>query len=217
MVMEEAHQRCGGEPEHLIRRRRPDRRRHGDQIEVEEVLAEPFAGAPVAQGSRLGLGGLPLGLGELVEFVDLEQQLPETQAEEVAPLGEEVIQRAATPFESGRVMADRKGHRGLLGLHAEFLEQAAEVRIGHLVEHHEPSVHRQGAPSARFGDVDRVGVAARPGVVVEDGDVVMDVQEAEAAEAAHAGANDGDPLTHAKRRPPPSCVPPPRRSKPARP
>ena len=215
--MEEAHQRCGGKPQHFIRRSRPDCGRHWDQVEVEEVLAEALAGAPIAQGGRLGLGGLPLGLGEFIELIDLEQELPETQAEEVAPLGEEVVQRAATPFESGRIMADRKGHRGLLGLHAEFLEQAAEVRIGHLVEHHEPCVHRQGAPSARFGDINRVGVAAGPGVVVEDGDVVMGVQEAKAAEAAHAGANDGDPLTHAKRRPPPWCVPPPRRSKPARP
>jgi hypothetical protein len=31
-----------------------------------------------------------------------------------------------------------------------------------------------------------VGVAAGPGVVVEDGDVVMGVQEAEAAEATYA-------------------------------
>ena len=217
VVMEEAHQRRGREAEHLFRRRRPHRGRHGDEVEVEEVLAEPLLRAPVAQRGGLGLGRPPLGLGELIEFVDLEQQLPEAQVEEVAALGEEMVERAAAPLESGRVVADREGHRGLLGLHAEFLEQPAEVRVGHLVEDHEARVHRQRPPGAGLGDIDGVRVAAGAGVVVEDGDVVMGAQEAQAAEAAHAGPDDGDPFTHAEPRPPPWCVPPPRRPKPARP
>ena len=72
VVMEEAHERRRWEAEHLLRRRRPNRGGHGDQIKVEEILAEALAGAPIAERGRLGLGESPLGLGELVELVDLE-------------------------------------------------------------------------------------------------------------------------------------------------
>ena len=215
--MEEAHQRRGGEAEHLLRRRRPDRGRHGDQVEVEEVLAEALARTPIAQRGRLGLAGLPFDLGELVELVDFEQQFPEAQAEEVAALGEEVIQRATTPLEPRQVMADGEGHRRLLRLDAQLLEKAAEVRIGDLVEHHEARVHRQRAAGAGLGDVDGVRVAAGTVVAVEDRDVVVGTQEAETAKAAHAGADDRDPFTHAANYPRPWCARPLRRPSRARP
>ena len=216
VVMEEAHQRRGREAQHLLRRRGPDRGRHRDEVEIEEILAEPFARAPVAQRGRLGLGGLPFGLGQLVELVDLQEQLPEAQAEEVAALREEVVERATAPLQAGRVVADREGHRRLLGLYAQLLEQTAEVRVRHLVEDHEARVHRQGAARAGFGDVDRVGVAAGATVPVEDRHVVVRGQEAKAAEAAHAGADDRDAFTHAAKRPRPSCARPLRRPSPAR-
>lgn len=47
-----------------------------------------MAVAPVAQRSSFRLGGLPARLGQFVEALDLQQEPPETQAEEVALLGE---------------------------------------------------------------------------------------------------------------------------------
>ena len=217
VVVEETHQRRGREAEHLLRRGRPHRGRHRDEVEVEEVLAEPVARAPVAQRGRLRLGGAPPGLGEAVELVDLPEQLPEARAQEVAALREQVVQRAAAPLEPRRVMADRERHRGRLRTHAELLEQPAEVRVRDLVEHHEAGVHRQGAPGAGFGDVDRVGVAAGAGIRVEERDVVVRAQEAQATEAAHAGADDGDPFTHAAKRRRPWSARPPRKPRRARP
>jgi len=103
-----------------------------------------------------------------------------------------VIEGRAAELETGVLMADAEGHVGLLDRHLEFAEETREVRVGLVVEDHETGVDRQRASGAGLGDGHGVGVSADVGVLLEERDVEVAVQEMGAAETGDPGANDGE-------------------------
>ena len=91
VIVEEAQQRDGGELQHQLGRRAPDRAAHGHEIKAEEVVAVAARADVVGHGhgGERGVGERGDGFG--VEAVDLREHPPKARAEEVPALGEEVV------------------------------------------------------------------------------------------------------------------------------
>ena len=132
------------------------------------------------------------GDGFFIEAIDVHKELPEARAEQIPPLAEEVVERGAVVFDAAAEMRHAERHRRRLRGDIQFTEEPREQRIRHVIEDHEPGVHRQFA--ARFAHCHRVRVAAGVIVLFEDREIVMPVQKVRAAESRDAGANDGDAL-----------------------
>ena len=142
VVVPKAHERPGGEGLDALRRRGPDGGGHGRKIPAQEIRAVA-ASLDVFDERHLAVLRVgEFGDGFLVEAVDLEEGFPEAGAEEVFPLGEKQVERAAVELHAIGDVLDGKGHRGRLGLHPELPEQAGEVRVGDLVVNHEAGVQR---------------------------------------------------------------------------
>ncbi len=98
-------------------------------------------------------------LGHPVEARDLHQHPQVRRAQRVTPRGEETGQaERAGVLQRDRVVAHRHRHLGVLGLHAELVEEPEQVGVGALVVHDEARVDRH--PVDHVG----VGVATEPGV-----------------------------------------------------
>ena len=139
-----------------------------------------MAVAPVAQRRSFRLGGLPARLGQLVETFDLQEEPPETQAEEVTLLGEQMAEGRAAPLNPRWVVANRERHRRLFPGDVEIAEEPTEMRVGHFVEDHEPRVHRLRPSPLVRRHVDGVRMAAGTRVPVEDRHVMVRREKVEA-------------------------------------
>jgi len=134
------------------------------------------------------------------EPVDRGEHPVKTGAEEIFPLGEEVVQRGAAEFEPGLSVADAEGHVGFFRGDIELTEEAGEERVGGVVEHHETGVDGDRATGPRFSGGDRIRVTADVVGRLEEGDVEVAVEKVGAAEAGDAGADDGETrLEHGRR------------------
>ncbi len=100
-----------------------------------------------------------------MESGDFEEHARRSRRRPPAQAGEEVAQAGQTSrpgvLEATLGAADRETHLALAGLHAEFVEQAREERVGALVVHDESAVdsQRRAAPVV---DVVGVRVSAEP-------------------------------------------------------
>ncbi len=111
-------------------------------------------------------------------------------------LGVEGVEVGAPVLHAGELAAHREAHLAGLAGHVEALEQLDEVRVVAVVEDDEAGVDGvvlQGAVGTGQLDVDGVGVAADPGAGLEDGHVVVRVEQVGADEPRDPGSDDGDP------------------------
>ena len=189
VVVEEAGQVLGGEGASLLLRRRPHRRHLGHDEPVDE-------GARVAAGveeltERGSLAELLEEASRLAVEAHLLGEHPvEARPNQVRALGEDGVGALARVLEVVVSRADAEAHVGGLLADAEAAQQAAEVGVVGLVEDDEAGVHLVAAAL----DVDRDGVDVAAGVVtgLEDGDVVVAVEQVGGDQARHPGTDDGD-------------------------
>lgn len=125
-----------------------------------------------------------------IEAVDVFEEEPESRAEEIATLGEEVIDAGAGEFDVGGSVLDTEGHGGGADGDLQLVEEPAEVGIGDAIKNHEAGV--EGGGLTGFGDVDGVGMAAGVVVLFEEGDVKKRMQEVGDAHSCNSGADDGE-------------------------
>jgi hypothetical protein len=144
---------------------RPDRGHQGLHEVAPEVRREPAGEQEVSEGD-LGVGGQE-GPGLSVEPRNLGEHPEERPGAEI-PRGREQPAQAqcAGPLEVGR--RHRQRHLRLLGLHAQLGEEPEQGGIGPLVVHDEPGVDGQFLGGQTVDQV-RVGMAAEPGVGLEQG------------------------------------------------
>ena len=191
VVLEEAHEELQGELQHVGQRHGPDRRAHRHDVVVDEALAVAALLQVLAErqvGGDALFGEVELGLA--VEAQDVAQHAPEGRAQQVAALGEEAVEVVAVVFgAAGRVM-HREAHLGGLRGDAELVQQADEVGVGPVVEHDEAGVDGEGL--ALHLDIHRMGMAADPVTGLEQGDLVLALQQVGAGQAGDAAADDGD-------------------------
>ena len=198
VVVEEVQERGRGEIEDPARFRGPDRGTHGNEVEVDEVGAEPVA---LAEGGKILLGLFirvaqsPFGFlfqpaaSDPEKAHDLCDESEEARVTEIAALGEEFVETHAVIFESGRQVLHAERHLARLGRHPEFLEEGTEMRIGDLVEDDEAGVDRDVLPllAHRHG----VGVAAGAMTALEEGEISDAAKLPGAGKAGDPGADHG--------------------------
>ena len=190
VVVEETQQRHRRELQHPVGRCAPDGAAHRHQVQVEESVAVAALPDVIAEGHPGPARVVQRGHGLGVEAVDGEQQPVERGPEQVPPLREQVVEARSAELQPGRHVLHAEAHVGGLHRHFQLLEEAAEVRVGDAVEHHEPGVERDRSGPA--GHVDRVGMAAGIVRLLEQRDVETPAQEVRGAEAGDAGADDGE-------------------------
>jgi hypothetical protein len=175
---------------HLAGRRRPDRRRLGQQMPVTEGRAVALLIQIIAQRTERDIEFAEVGLGGAVEPLQIDQHAPEGGTEQIALLGEQPFGAVAGILEPARVHRDRERHVGGLRLHIQIVQQGGEVGVVGLIEDDEAGVDRHNA----FGrlDIDRMGVAAEPVAGFVQGHVVRLGQQPGSGQTGHAGADDSD-------------------------
>ncbi len=143
---------------------------------------------------RAGGGFRQQGAGPAVEPGDFQQHPQVAAAQQggrpgndAAPLGP-----CAGVFQAAAVAADGHAHFGVLGFDAELGEQAQERGVRPLVVDDEAGVHAQGGP-VPLRHIVGVGVAAEPGVRLEERYPVLPVQHVRGGQPRHSAADDGDP------------------------
>ncbi len=122
------------------------------------------------------------GDGFGVEAVDLGEHPPEAGAEEVNSLSEKEIETTAVILEATGLILHTEGHGRRFGRHIEFAKEASEVRIGDMIEDHEPGIDGEGL--IFLVDDDRVGVTAGVIVFFEKSEIVSRVKEVGTAESS---------------------------------
>jgi len=192
VVLEEAQEGRQREVENVGRRRRPDGRRHGQQVMLDEALVETLARQPLAQraGPRVverAAGDLRLRGAE--EAGDLHGHAPVRRAQQVGRLGEEPGGRAGV-FVGALVERDREGHLAGLRAHAQRREESHQVGIVRLVVDDETAVDCDATLGP--GDLQRVGMAARARVRVVEHHLMALGQRPGGPEARRAGADHRD-------------------------
>ena len=190
MAVEEPSQRGRRHPGEGARVGRPDRRAQRHQVPLHEPRRPPTLGQQVVQrvlGTRVDLHQR---LGPSVESGHVGQHAQELRAAQVASLGEDGVGRGPPVLEPGAVVAQRKAHVARLGGHLELVQQADQAGIGPFVVDDEAGVHGQPA----LGQIERhgVGVAPRPVVGLEEGDLVVAMEQVAREQPRDPGADDGD-------------------------
>ena len=199
VVVEKMKQGGCGKIEDAARFRRPDGRTHRHQIEIEKIGAEAVSPAEGGEILPVEFGMFPGGVpGRLVgkpapahaeEAQDFRDEEVEIRSEQVPPLGEKPVEAHPVVLDASCQMADAQGHLAWLGLNVQFPEEAAEIRVGDLVEDDEAGIDRDLTALLVHGD--RVGVAAGT-LPVEEGDLRFVAQIPCAGETRDPGADDGD-------------------------
>ena len=192
VIVKEAQERGGGKGEHLLGRGAPDGGAHGHEVEIKKIFAVTATAHVVAQGFVLSGRIVEGGDGFAVEAVDRSEHPIETRTEEIAALGEEVVEGGAGEFEPSVGVTHAERHVGFFDRDVELGEEAGEVRVGHLVEDHKTGVDGHEAASAGLGGGDGIGVAAGVVVLFEQGEVEVTVEKMGAAEASDTGADNGE-------------------------
>jgi len=187
VVVEELDQEARRERPHLVRVRRPDGGGLGHDHALDERVGDAERRQPLAQ--RGLLRGAEQLAGAALEARHVGDHALEGPREQVGALREEPVRRRARVLEVA--VGDPEGHVGGLRRHAELGQQRLEARVVAVVEDDEARVDTERA-GVRL-DRHRVRVTAGIGAALEDGDVVLGVQQVGGHEAAHAAADDGDP------------------------
>jgi hypothetical protein len=189
VIVEEAHEGLRRVVEHLPQRRRPDARRHRQQVAIPERGAEAGFGDEIPDRKVEILAPVQQRRRQAVEAQDVVRHAQERRACDVAAL-REVAGKGAAVLEPALVEADREGHVGIFGRHAEVIEQRDEVWIVAIVEDDEAHVDRTGPLGHRR--LDSAGMAAETVLALVDDHVVAATEEPGGSEAGYAGADDGD-------------------------
>ncbi len=165
----------------------------------DEVRGRPAGGEELAEGDADGPGagfvsihlvGGEESTGSALEPGHLGQQTEERGVGEVAGLGEHTAESVATRvLETAAGAGHRHRHVARLGLDPELREESDEVRIGLPVVHDEPAVDGHDPVVGRH-DVVGVGVAAEAVVALEEGHVVVALQEVRGGEPGDPGTDD---------------------------
>jgi len=189
VVAEEPQEEVGGEFEHRRGAGRPDGCSHRDQVALHELPRV----APLAD-ERAESRGLDPEVQEPLRFAvepeDVAEHAKERGAEEVAPLGEDRVEGGPAPLDAGAIAPNAEAHdRGLAG-DAQHLQKPHETRVGGLVEDDEAGVHVVDG-SVHLGS-DGAGVSSCVGARLEDGDLVVPVQEVGGHEAGNPRSDHRD-------------------------
>ena len=190
VIVPEAEKRHCGKVEHFVRRRAPHRTAHGREITVQHVVAIAALNHVVAQAV---IGKVRVFEGRhclAVEAVDLRKHPPVPWVHQIAPLAEEQVQTSAIVFQPARPVLHAEGHLCRVGRDIQLAEEAGQMRIGDVIENHEPGVDRHLPPF--LPNHDRVRVPARVVVLLVEREVEALVQKMCAAETRDAGADDGE-------------------------
>ena len=175
----------GGELEEGLGVGRPDRGAEGHEEVVAEALRVAALLDEVGEGHRVVAALGHQAPGPAVEAQDVDQHAGERRLQQVGALGVERVEVGAPVLHAGELAAHREAHLARLAGHVEALEEPDEVRVVAVVEDDEPGVDgvvARGAVGAGDLDVDGVGVAAHPGARLEDGHVVVRVEQVGADE-----------------------------------
>ena len=121
------------------------------------------------------------GDGFVVEAIELIQEAPVAEAEEVLALSEQGIEARAVPLHAAGAVVHAEGHLRFFGRHVQFFEEAREMRIRDLIVNHEAGVHADLAIA--FLHRDGVGVTTDIITGFEEGEVVVLLKKVSAAEA----------------------------------
>lgn len=111
-------------------------------------------------------------------------------AEQIPPLAEQEAKAAAVVFQIRGDVLDAEGHVRLLRGNIEFLKEADEIRVGGMVEDHEPGIDGHRPPGFLHGD--GIGMATSVVVFLEEGEIVVRVQKMGGPESGDAGTDDCD-------------------------
>ena len=134
MIAEEGDKILGGEVEHLVRRRRPDRRAHRREIVAQQPWRKMVAAEIFAERKACEFPGLVILGALLVEGQDVPQHPEIGRRQQIARLREQAlcgldpVVAAALPFEAAGIGRHRKAHAAFHRLDLEMIEQA--VRSG---------------------------------------------------------------------------------------
>ena len=178
-----------------VERRRPDRRRHGQQIAMRERLAEAPRLEKVAQRVALGIRRPEERRRFPIEAHDLSQQGQVRRPDQVPPLREEPVGAAAAVLEAAVAARHRERHVRVASRHAELCEQPHQVRIGAVVVDEEAGVERHA--SLRRGDDHGIGVATQPMLFLEQLHPMAAAQQVGGGQPGNARPDDRDVL-HAR-------------------
>ena len=189
MVVEEAHQRGRGKIEGPAGRDAPDGGAHRHEVKAQEIVAEAVSADEFIQRHRFEGLVVKGGIGHAEKAEDLGEELEEARTDQIGALGEDAVQTHAVVFHVQFFVAHAETHLGRFDGYAQLVEQAHQIRIGHLVEDHEPGVDRDAASA--FVDFDRVRVAADVALALEDGHVVALPQKPRGPESGNPAADDG--------------------------
>ena len=143
VVEPEVHQRPRRELQHEIGWRGPHGAAHGNDVKVEEVLTVTSGDGILAEGHALEARIVHRFDRFLIEAVDLEHETPESRAQQVPALAEDLAQAAAVPLVARGQVRQAEGHVRAFRLDAQLPKQAAEQGIRLVVEDHESRVDGQ--------------------------------------------------------------------------
>ncbi len=175
MAIEKPQKGKQGIVSHVLGRRRPDRRPHGQEMLFDEAIGIALLGQEGSQVDFLGPRRAEKAGRFLIESLQVFEHAPETRRDEVAPLAEHGVQPRRPILEPATVEGDGEGHVAGVGRNAEMVEERYQVRVVAIVIDDEPGVDRNAPP----GDlhIDRVRVAAAGLVSLEDRHIVPLVQQ----------------------------------------
>ena len=165
--------------EHLRRWRGPHRAAHRQDVEIEKVLPVAAFAGEVAQRHALEARIIHRGEAVRIEAVDLENEAPESRAEQILPLPKDLSQATAIPLIAAALVRHAEGHVRLLRLDAKFIKQPAQQRVGVVIEHHETRVDRHLARVLRHRD--RIRMPADVARGLEDRQVILPMQKVSTA------------------------------------
>ena len=189
MIVEKPYQRGGGKIQRATRGDTPDRSAHRHEVKPQEVVAETVEAHELVKRHRLERLVLQGRIGHAKKPHDLRQQPEVTRPHQIPPLGEDSVQAHPVVFHIESLVPHAETHLGRLDRHPQLLEQSQQIRVGYLVEDHEPGVDRH--PSPVFVHLDGVRMTTDMSLTLENRDVVAPPQQPRRAQSGDAAADDG--------------------------
>ena len=194
VVIAEAKEELRGEVEDLLWISRPNGGGHRQEVLFQEHGADATTLKKLSDRFSFSNGLLLDGFGpQAIEPQDISQHGPVAERGHVLPAGEKASKAAPLVFEAGLLAANAEAHVAVLRVDLQHIQQATEVRIGSIVENHEPGIDVVGLIVDQASD--RVTVPAWIAGGFEESNVVIVVQQTSYQVATDPTTNHRDPLT----------------------
>ena len=182
VIVKEPNKAGRREIHHAPRGRGPDRPRDRQQEQIAEIIAQPQLFQHVAKTKPAALIGhrLPEKAQDVAQHQQMARIHRPTRLREQRPRVSGAVFIAPAPETGG------KGHVRRAGRHAQMIQQRHEQRIGPAIADDKAGIDR------RLADLHRAGMAAGARLGLEQGHVMMRVQQPCRAKAGNAAADHGN-------------------------